>query len=96
MWCLCGLFAENYAVKFKLAVAKYVLWKCCNLCIILKTYFSAGIVVQGLLRADTSFVRSQVEFVLTTEPKLDLVSDLDFYNTNSLCMQLKQPDTTLK
>lgn len=58
--------------------------------------FSAGIAIQGLLKADTEFVRSQVDFLIVTEPKLNLVSDIDFYSDIALCMQLKQPNTMMK
>nr|CAD7591086.1 unnamed protein product [Timema genevievae] len=49
----------------------------------------------GLIKVDTSFVRSQVEFNLATEVKLNLVSDIDFYGNLALCLQLKQPDSLL-
>lgn len=57
---------------------------------------NAGLSLTGLTRVDSTFVRSQVEFNLATEPRLNLVSNLDFYSGMALCMQLKQPDTILK
>lgn len=57
---------------------------------------NAGISVLGLLNVDSMFVRSQVEFNLATEVKLNLVSNIDFYNTIALCLQLRQPDSILK
>nr|CAD7575870.1 unnamed protein product [Timema californicum] len=56
----------------------------------------AGIALQGLIKVDTSFVRSQVEFNLATEVKLNLVSDIDFYGNLALCLQLKQPDSVVR
>ncbi|XP_077284119.1 microsomal triacylglycerol transfer protein isoform X2 [Arctopsyche grandis] len=57
---------------------------------------SAGIAIEGLLKADTSFVKSQVDFLIAAEPKLNLVSDIDFYTDIALCMQVKQPNTSVK
>ncbi|XP_034249467.1 microsomal triglyceride transfer protein large subunit isoform X2 [Thrips palmi] len=57
---------------------------------------NAGLSLTGLTRVDSQFVKSQVEFNLATEPRLNLVSNLDFYSGMALCMQLKQPDTILK
>lgn len=57
---------------------------------------SAGLSLTGLTRVDSAFVRSQVEFNLASEPRLNLVSNLDFGSGMALCMQLKQPDTILK
>nr|CAD7461843.1 unnamed protein product [Timema tahoe] len=57
---------------------------------------NAGIALQGLIKVDTSFVRSQVEFNLATEVKLNLVSDIDFYGNLALCLQLKQPDSVVR
>lgn len=58
--------------------------------------YSAGIFLQGIMRVDTSFVRSKIEFNVATEVKLNLQSDLNFYNEISLCMQLSQPDSLIK
>ncbi|XP_066994605.2 microsomal triacylglycerol transfer protein isoform X2 [Anabrus simplex] len=57
---------------------------------------SAGLLLQGLLKVDTSFVRSQIEFNVATEANLSLVSDIDFYNNIALCLQLQQPNSVLK
>ena len=57
---------------------------------------SAGVTVQGIMRVDSSFVRSQVEFTIATEAKLNLVSDIDFYKTIALCLQLRSPDSVIK
>ena len=48
------------------------------------------------MRVDSSFVRSQVEFTVVTEAKLNLASDTDFYNTIALCLQLRSPDSVIK
>jgi len=47
------------------------------------------VTIQGIMREDSSFVRSQVEFTVATEAKLNLVSDIDFYSTIALCLQLR-------
>jgi hypothetical protein len=52
--------------------------------------------IQGVMRVDSSFVRSQVEFTISTEAKLNLVSDIDFYNSVALCLQLRSPDSIIK
>ncbi|XP_075214236.1 microsomal triacylglycerol transfer protein isoform X2 [Lycorma delicatula] len=57
---------------------------------------NAGISVRGTLNVDTMFVRSQVEFNLATEVKLNLISNIDFYNIIALCLQLRQPDSVLR
>ncbi|PNF28005.1 hypothetical protein B7P43_G13850 [Cryptotermes secundus] len=57
---------------------------------------NAGIMIQGVMKVDSSFVRSQVEFTLATEAKLNLVSDIDFYNSVALCLQLRSPDSVIK
>ncbi|GLH02480.1 Microsomal triglyceride transfer protein large subunit, partial [Gryllus bimaculatus] len=57
---------------------------------------NVALLLQGLLRVDSSFVRSQVEFNVATEPRLELSSDVDFYDKVALCMQLRQPDAELR
>jgi hypothetical protein len=57
---------------------------------------SAGVTIQGIMRVDSSFVRSQVEFTIATEAKLNLVSDIDFYSNVALCLQLRSPDSVIK
>ncbi|KAF2884917.1 hypothetical protein ILUMI_21251 [Ignelater luminosus] len=53
---------------------------------------SAGIIILGLIRVDTSFVKSQVEFSVSLEPKLNLQTDIEFSSNVNLCMKLSQPD----
>jgi len=62
----------------------------------LNHFCSAGIVLQGLMKVDTAFVKSQVEFNIAAEPRLNLVSDVNFYNKVALCLQLRQPDTAVR
>lgn len=45
---------------------------------------------------DTSFVRSQIEFSASIEPKLHLKSDIDFSGNINLCMRVTQPDTIFR
>lgn len=57
---------------------------------------AAGVAMIGLLKVDTEFVKSQVEFTLSVEPKLQLQTDIDFSSGVQLCMRLSQPDTLYK
>ncbi|XP_021915479.1 microsomal triglyceride transfer protein large subunit isoform X2 [Zootermopsis nevadensis] len=57
---------------------------------------NAGITITGIMRVDSSFVRSQVEFNIATEARLNLVSDIDFYSNVALCLQLRSPDSVVK
>jgi len=54
------------------------------------------VTIQGIMRVDSSFVRSQVEFTIATQAKLNLVLDTDFYNKFALCLQLRSPDSVIK
>lgn len=56
----------------------------------------AGVMVQGGTRVHSSFVQSKAEFSMAMEPKLELLTDVDFAGPVSLCMRLSQPDTTVK
>ncbi|XP_012263474.2 microsomal triacylglycerol transfer protein [Athalia rosae] len=56
----------------------------------------AGVAVHGASRVLSNFVRSTAEFTLTTEPKLELSTDLDFSGPISLCMRLTQPQSTAR
>lgn len=53
-------------------------------------------IMNGLLRVDTSFVQSKVEFTVSTEPKLDLESNIEFGSGVAVCLRLKQPSTIYK
>ncbi|EFA08014.1 microsomal triacylglycerol transfer protein [Tribolium castaneum] len=57
---------------------------------------SAGIVTNGLIAVDASFVRSQIEFSASLEPKLNLKSDIDFSGNMNLCMRVTQPDSIFR
>ncbi|KAJ8941576.1 hypothetical protein NQ314_010350 [Rhamnusium bicolor] len=57
---------------------------------------TAGIVLIGLIKIDTSFVKSQVEFSASIEPKLTLQTDIDFSSNVHLCMRLAQPDSIFR
>jgi microsomal triglyceride transfer protein large subunit len=57
---------------------------------------SAGILTNALIIIDTSFVRSQIEFSASIEPKLTLKSDIDFSGNMNLCMRVTQPDSTFR
>lgn len=58
--------------------------------------FRAGIVTNGLIAIDTAFVRSQIEFSASIEPKLSLKSDIDFSGNMNLCMRVTQPDSLFR
>ncbi|XP_039279167.1 microsomal triglyceride transfer protein large subunit-like isoform X2 [Nilaparvata lugens] len=57
---------------------------------------NAGISMVGSIRVDNMFIKSNIEFNLMTEAKLNLESNIDFYNTIALCLQLSQPDSVIK
>lgn len=57
---------------------------------------SAGIVVIGSVEIDTSFVRSQVEFSASIEPKVSLQTHIDFSSNVHLCTRLTQPDSIFR
>jgi len=57
---------------------------------------NAAMVMNGLLRVDTSFVQSRVEFFASMEPKLDLESDIEFSSNIAVCLRLKQPSILFK
>lgn len=58
--------------------------------------FRAGIIVLGMIKLNTIFVRSRVEFSLSVEPKLSLQADIDFSLKTKLCMRLSQPDSLFR
>ncbi|XP_054269339.1 microsomal triacylglycerol transfer protein isoform X2 [Macrosteles quadrilineatus] len=57
---------------------------------------SAGVSMTGAVRVNSLFVHSQVQFTLATEVRLRLASNIDFYSTIALCLQLQQPDSIIK
>ncbi|XP_046406130.1 microsomal triacylglycerol transfer protein isoform X2 [Ischnura elegans] len=57
---------------------------------------NGGVSMQGLLKVDSSFVRSHIETSLSTEAQLNLISNLDFSGNTLLCLQLKQPDVIIR
>ncbi|CAG9812767.1 unnamed protein product [Phaedon cochleariae] len=57
---------------------------------------SAGIFISGSTSIDTMFVKSQVEFSASVEPKLDLQTDIDFSANVQLCMRLVQPEALFR
>ncbi|RZF39851.1 hypothetical protein LSTR_LSTR000499 [Laodelphax striatellus] len=57
---------------------------------------NAGISMVGSIQVDNMFIKSQIGFNLMTEAKLNLESNIDFYNTIALCLQLSQPDSVIK
>jgi len=50
------------------------------------------VTIPCIMRVDSSFVRSHLEFTTAAEAKLNLVSDIDFYSNIALCLQLRSPD----
>lgn len=55
---------------------------------------AAGILTIGSMTVDSSFVRAQLAFSASSEPRLTLKSDVDFGSSRTMiCMQLSQPDT---
>jgi len=58
--------------------------------------FRAGVVLQSLVRADTSFVRSRVDYTVATEATLHFTSDINFYQGVIMCLKLTQPEFTIR
>ncbi len=52
--------------------------------------------IRGQATADTSFVQSQLEFNLAADSQLQLVTDSDFSDKTVMCIQMTQPEFTLK
>ncbi|CAG9774022.1 unnamed protein product [Ceutorhynchus assimilis] len=57
---------------------------------------SVGYVTKGCIKVDTDFVKSQLEFEGSVEPKLNLEIDADFSDNVKLCMRLSQPDSIFR
>lgn len=55
-----------------------------------------GLATIGRATVITDFSRTVSEFRLQQTPKLNLISDFEFSGNNLLCLQLSQPDITLK
>lgn len=58
--------------------------------------FRAGLVLQSVVRADTSFVRSRVEYTVATEAALHFTSDINFYDGVLMCLKLTQPEFAIR
>ncbi|XP_055917312.1 microsomal triacylglycerol transfer protein isoform X2 [Eupeodes corollae] len=56
----------------------------------------SGTGVVGSMIVGTSFAKLENTFSLTTEPKISLIADSDFYYDMKLCIQLGRPETTLR
>lgn len=56
----------------------------------------AGLVLQSVVRADTSFVRSKVDYTVATEAALHFTSDINFYGGVLMCMKLTQPEFSIR
>lgn len=57
---------------------------------------SIGFATIGRATVVTEFSRTTSEFRLLQNPKLNLMSDFEFSGNNLLCLQLTQPDITLR
>ncbi|XP_055838443.1 microsomal triacylglycerol transfer protein isoform X2 [Episyrphus balteatus] len=55
----------------------------------------AGTGVVGSMVVGTSFAKLENKFSLTTEPKISLIADSDFYSDMKLCIQLGRPESSL-
>ncbi|KZC14768.1 Microsomal triglyceride transfer protein large subunit [Dufourea novaeangliae] len=56
----------------------------------------SGVVIQGGTKVRSDFVQSIAEFSMTTEPKLELATDVEFSGPLSLCVRLSQPENTVR
>ncbi|KAJ8979263.1 hypothetical protein NQ317_012733 [Molorchus minor] len=57
---------------------------------------SAGIAIMGTTKVDSYFVKTEIEFGASIEPKLNLQTDIDFSSNVHLCMRLTQPETVFR
>ncbi|XP_059617480.1 microsomal triacylglycerol transfer protein [Phlebotomus argentipes] len=55
-----------------------------------------GFAVTGRVSIENDYAEIGNNFVVLQEPKLDLVSDIDFSSESIICMQLSQPNYVLK
>ncbi|XP_035709713.1 microsomal triglyceride transfer protein large subunit isoform X2 [Folsomia candida] len=56
----------------------------------------AGLVLQSVVRADTSFVKSRVDYTIATEAALHFTSDINFYQGVIMCLKLTQPEFKIR
>lgn len=56
----------------------------------------AGLFLQSVVRADTSFVRSRVDYTVATESALHFTSDINFYDGVLMCLKLTQPEFNIR
>ncbi|ODM98802.1 Microsomal triglyceride transfer protein large subunit [Orchesella cincta] len=56
----------------------------------------AGLVLQSVVRADTSFVRSKVDYTVAAEAALHFTSDINFYDGVLMCLKLTQPEFSIR
>lgn len=55
-----------------------------------------GIALTGSISSTTNFISLNMDFTITEEPKLQLLSDSDFSADVKLCMQLIQPEIVMR
>ncbi len=55
-----------------------------------------GIALTGSISSETNFISLNMDFTITEEPKLQLLSDSDFSSDVKLCMQLSQPEIVMR
>lgn len=58
--------------------------------------YSAGVAIEGIMALETSFVNLKTIATITKEPRLVVLSDIDFAAAPKLCIQLNQLETVLK
>lgn len=56
----------------------------------------AGLLLQSLIRVDTSFVRSRIDYTVAAESALHFTSDINFYDGVLMCLKLTQPEFIVK
>lgn len=59
-------------------------------------FYSSGLALIGSLNLNSGFASLTSKFTVNQEPKLILVSDIDFSSEILLCMQLSSPQTLLR
>lgn len=61
-----------------------------------KISFSAGVLISGSTTIDSAIIKSQVDYMGSTETKLNFQSDIDFSGNTKFCMRLNQPNANFR
>ncbi|KAJ6646520.1 Microsomal triacylglycerol transfer protein [Pseudolycoriella hygida] len=57
---------------------------------------NTGVALIGSISSDTSFVSLNMNFTITEEPKMQILTEIDFSSDVKLCMQVIQPEAVIR